>query len=82
MPYYKWKNHNNGEEVEILRPIALINDPPYQDECKLPIEDAKWERLMPEGTIWAQAPGYRAGGKGAKTGFKPRVNTKPTESIR
>jgi hypothetical protein len=76
MPFYNWVDLNSKLEVEVLRPVSQFDFPPIPDDEYDPavIPDPVWERTMPSGTSWKQAPGYRAGGKGAKGGFNPKTS--------
>ncbi len=78
MPRYLWIERNSGMEVETLRSMADYQVPP-QPGADFVAEEGKeydWERVLAGGTSWQQAPGYRAGGKGSKGGFRARTSLK------
>ena len=84
MPIYAYKNHTTGEHIEVMRRITetdvLPNESDYGFGDLDLSEPPVWERLI-SSTTWVQASGYRAGGKGAKLGYKPVTKRKVDESI-
>ncbi len=84
MPYYRWRENQTGIEVEVLRRTSEIELPPSPSDEDYPTSvgpEPEWERLLAGGSTWIQAPGYRAGGKGSKGGFVPRINRKSADSL-
>lgn len=82
MPNYEWKSKQRPETiVTVFRPLTAIELPPNEAEVREALaedQDAlaevlqgEWERCVSL-TLWAQAPGYRQGGKGSKGGFNPK----------
>ncbi len=83
MPIYTWKDRKSGTEIEVLRRMDAFDVPPAEGEDYEvgTILEPDWERLMPNGTSWAQCPGYRAGGKGSKGGFVPKTTKRMPDSL-
>ena len=79
---YEWRSKLHPTIIiEVQRPLATYQLPPEAEEVRAALgedeETAKacieagWERVPSRGTGLAQAPGYRAGGKGVGGGFNP-----------